>query len=426
MPLLGCIADDFTGATDLANTLVSEGMRVIQVFGIPQIDSELPACDALIVALKSRSIPANEAVAQSLESLEWLQSKGCSRFLFKYCSTFDSTPEGNIGPVASALMRALDTKRTIACPAFPDAGRTVYQGHLFVFEKLLSESGMENHPLNPMTDANLVRWLQRQTEVEVGLVPLSVVEKGAAAIWQAVCGDENDSPCISVVDTLNNQHLRDLGTALRDLPLLTGGSGIALGLPEAYRISGLLPGLRSVTEYPQVEGHSAILAGSCSTMTLKQVEYMKEQCPSCQLLVEDVLKKSGLVSEVVAWAGPLLEKGPVLIYSSADSESVKAAQAQGDAIDIGLKFEDALARIAQGLVELGVRKLVVAGGESSGAVVSALNVSGIEIGPQIDPGVPWVKSIGEEPLALALKSGNFGAEDFFEKSLRLLNESAHE
>lgn len=426
MPLLGCIADDFTGATDLANTLVSEGMRVIQVFGVPRSDIELPACDALIVALKSRSIPSAEAVAQSLESLEWLQSQGCSRFLFKYCSTFDSTPEGNIGPVSSALMRALDTTHTIACPAFPDAGRTVYQGHLFVFEKLLSESGMESHPLNPMTDANLVRWLQCQTEDEVDLVPLTVVEKGAASIWEAVCGHDESNCRISVIDTLSNQHLRDLGTALRDQPLLTGGSGVALGLPEAYRISGLLPGLRSVTEYPQVEGHSAILAGSCSSMTLKQVEYMSGQCPSCQLLVEDVLKKSGLVREVIEWAQPLLKKGPVLIYSSADPDSVKAAQSQGDAIDIGLKFEDALARIAKGLVELGVRKLVVAGGESSGAVVSALDVSAIEIGPQIDPGVPWVKSIGEEPLALALKSGNFGAEDFFEKSLRLLNDSTYE
>lgn len=426
MPLLGCIADDFTGATDLASTLVSEGMRVIQVFGIPRSDLDLPACDALVVALKSRSIPPDEAIAQSLECLAWLQSEGCARFLFKYCSTFDSTPEGNIGPVTSALMRALNTQHTIACPAFPDNGRTVYQGHLFVFDALLSESGMESHPLNPMTDANLVRWLQRQTEDEVDLVPLSVIEKGAASIWQAVCGTDNDGFRISVVDTINNQHLRDLGKALRDLPLLTGGSGIALGLPEAYRISGSLPGLRSVTEYPKIEGHSAILAGSCSAMTLKQVAYMKERYPSCQLLLEDVLEKPELVQEVVGWAEPLLEKGPVLVYSSADPDSVKEAQEQGGALDIGHKFEDALARIAQGLVELGVRKLVVAGGESSGAVVSALQVSAIRIGPQIDPGVPWVESIGDEPLALALKSGNFGAENFFEKSFQLLKEASDE
>jgi 3-dehydrotetronate 4-kinase len=420
MPLLGCIADDFTGATDLANTLVSEGMRVIQVFGVPAQGLELPDSDALIVALKSRSIPAAEAVKLSLDSLAWLQEQGCERFLFKYCSTFDSTPEGNIGPVTSALMRALGTKNTIACPAFPDNGRAVYQGHLFVYGKLLSESGMENHPLNPMTDSNLVRWLQRQTQDRVDLLPLNVVEQGAVALWEAMNGDDSEeTESISVVDTINNIHLRDLGTALRDLPLLTGGSGVALGLPDAYRDSGLLPGLRGGTSFPDVQGKEAILAGSCSAMTLKQIEYMKERCPSCQLLAEDLLSDSSLVEDVLRWAEPLLDNGPVLIYSSAQSEVIKAAQKETP--DIGARFEKALAAVAQGLVSRGVRRLVVAGGESSGAVVTALEVTGIKIGPQIDPGVPWVETLGEHPLALALKSGNFGRENFFEKALNLLD-----
>ncbi len=420
MPLLGCIADDFTGATDLANTLVSEGMRVIQVFGLPQREIELPPADAIIVALKSRSIPAKDAIAQSLASVEWLKAQGAQHFFFKYCSTFDSTPEGNIGPVSSALMKALGTNTTIACPAFPDAGRTVYQGHLFVYDKLLSDSGMEKHPLNPMTDANLVRWLQQQTNTSVELIPLKTVRKGMDAIREVLETDEGSSK-IFVVDAIKNKDLRAIGTAIVRYPLVTGGSGIALGLPNAYRAAGLLPLERATASLPKVEGKQAILAGSCSSMTLKQVEYMKERCPSCQLLLEDVLKRSGLVSEVLEWATPLLEKGPVLIYSSADPDSVKAAQEQGGALDIGKKFEDALARIAKGLVAQGVRRLVVAGGESSGAVVSALNVSAIRIGSQIDPGVPWVESIGEEPLALALKSGNFGTEDFFEKSLSLLS-----
>ena len=424
MPLLGCIADDFTGATDLANTLVSEGMRVIQVFGVPQEDLELPPSDAIIVALKSRSIPADEAIHLSLESLEWLKAQGAEHFFFKYCSTFDSTPEGNIGPVSSALMKALDTDTTIACPSFPDNGRTVYQGHLFVFDKLLSESGMQNHPLNPMTDANLVRWLQQQTKAAVDLVPLETVREGMDEIRAALENKEGAS--IFVMDAITNHDLRTIGTAVVRYPLITGGSGVALGLPNAYRAAGLLPQERSDAPYPKVEGKSAILAGSCSSMTLKQVDYMKDRCPSCQLLVEDVIKRSGLVREVLEWATPLLEKGPVLIYSSADPESVKAAQEQGAALDIGHKFEDALARIAKGLVDQGVRKLIVAGGESSGAVVSALNVSAIRIGPQIDPGVPWVESIGAEPLALALKSGNFGTEDFFEKSFRRLAEPTNE
>jgi 3-dehydrotetronate 4-kinase len=374
MPLLACIADDFTGATDLANTLVSEGMRVIQVFGVPSQAVELPDCDALIVALKSRSIPAEEAVALSLSALAWLKGQGCERFLFKYCSTFDSTPQGNIGPVISALMRALDTKRTIACPAFPNNGRTVYQGHLFVYDKLLSESGMEKHPLNPMTDANLVRWLQLQTDDAVALLPLKVVEQGAVAIWEAIHGDDPaEEERIFILDALSDIHLRDLGTALRDLPLLTGGSGVALGLPDAYRISGLLPGLQADTAFPDVSGSQAILAGSCSGMTLKQIEYMKERCPSCQLLAADLLADSDLVEDVLRWAEPLLEDGPVLIYSSADSEAIKAAQKETP--EIGERFEQALASIAVGLVARGVRRLVVAGGETSGAVVTALDRS---------------------------------------------------
>lgn len=423
MPLLGCIADDFTGATDLANTLVSEGMRVVQVFGVPTEPLDLPDADAFIVALKSRSIAKDEAVAMTIISLDWLKGRGCKRFLFKYCSTFDSTPDGNIGPVISALMDALDTDRTIACPAFPDNGRTVYQGHLFVYDKLLSESGMENHPLNPMTDSDLVSWLQQQTDYLVELLPLQDLEKGPALIWESIVGRPTDGfKRISIVDTLNNRQLRDLGTGLCDLPLLTGGSGIALGLPEAYRISGLLPGLRNSTEFPRVEGKAAILAGSCSAMTLRQIAYMKERCPSCQILLKDVLTNPNLVEDVLAWADPLLGNGPVLIYSSADTESVKAAQGKGGALDVGLKFEQALSKIAKGLVVKGVSRLVVAGGETSGAVVSALDVEAIRIGPQIAPGVPWVESLGGEPLALALKSGNFGDETFFEKAFAVLNQ----
>ena len=358
----------------------------------------------------------------SLLSLDWLKSRGCERFLFKYCSTFDSTPQGNIGPVITALMDALETDRTIACPAFPDNGRTVYQGHLFVHDKLLSESGMENHPLNPMTDANLVRWLRLQTEDEVDLLPLKVVERGSAIIWEGIVGRPlGKGRRISIVDALTNNHLRDIGTALRDLPLLTGGSGLALGLPDAYRISGLLPGLRSTTEFPDIQGQEAILAGSCSAMTLRQIDFMKERCPSCQLFLKDVLNEPGLVADVLAWAEPLLAKGPVLVYSSSDSESVREAQRVSGALDVGLKFEEALASIAKGLVALGVRRLVVAGGETSGAVVSALGVDAIRIGPQIALGVPWVESLGTESLALALKSGNFGEENFFESAFGVLN-----
>lgn len=340
--------------------------------------------------------------------------------LFQVLLHFRFNSGGNIGPVISALLRALDTSGTIACPAFPDNGRTVYQGHLFVFEKLLSESGMQNHPLNPMTDSNLVRWLQLQSQDTVDLVPLPVVAAGMDAVRDALgLADENRR--VFIVDAITNEHLRTIGTAVVRMPLVTGGSGVALGLPNAYRAAGLLPAEWAVTKLPKVDGKQVILAGSCSSMTLKQIAYMKERCPSCQLLVEDVLKNENLVDEVLQWAQPLLDKGPVLIYSSSDPDSVKAAQAAGGALEIGLKFENALARIAENLVACGVRRLVVAGGETSGAVVSALKVPGIRIGPQIAPGVPWVESLGETPLALALKSGNFGDEAFFEKALNMLS-----
>ena len=414
-PVLGCIADDFTGATDLAGMLVRAGMRTVQMIGVPH--EPLPAdIDAVVVALKSRTVPAGDAVAESLAALQWLQNAGCRQFYFKYCSTFDSTDQGNIGPVADALMSALDTDFTIACPAFPENRRTIFNGYLFVGDVLLNESGMQHHPLTPMTDANLVRVLQRQTQRKVGLIGHDSVAAGAAAIKTKIGLLRNQGVEIAIVDATSNDDLLQIGAACADLQLVTAGSGIALGLPQNFRSNGLLAA-QSADALPHTQGLRAVISGSCSTATQAQVAHMiGTGAPSFAVDPLNLAAGDDVIGAALAWATPLLVHEPVLIYATAAPDSVKAAQAEIGSARAGALVEQALAAIAKGLVALGVRQLIVAGGETSGAVVTALKVAGLRIGPQIDPGVPWTASLGNQPLALALKSGNFGTVDFFTKA----------
>lgn len=418
-PLLGCIADDFTGATDLANMLVRGGMRTVQTIGIP--DAMPPvAADALVIALKSRTIPVAEAVEQSLAALRWLQAQGCQQFFFKYCSTFDSTDAGNIGQVTEALLNALGATFTIACPAFPENGRTIYRGYLFVGDALLNESGMENHPLTPMTDANLVRVLQRQTNEKVGLLRYDTVAKDANAVREKIVALAQDNIKIAIADAVSDQDLYTLGQACADLPLITGGSGIALGLPENFRRAGLLTVNGQAAELPVIAGHDVVLAGSASKATNAQVAHWKASRPAFKVDPLALANQQDVVSEALAFAARYHDKETVLIYATATPDEVKAVQQQLGVEKAGHLVEAALAAIAQGLHQQGVRRFVVAGGETSGAVVQALEVKALRIGPQIDPGVPATSTLGDAPVALALKSGNFGTVDFFEKALRVL------
>ncbi len=417
--LLGCIADDFTGATDLANNLVRAGMRVVQTIGVPA--GPLAAdVDAVVVALKSRTIASAEAVAQSLEALRWLQAQGARQIYFKYCSTFDSTPEGNIGPVTEALMAAIGTRFTIATPAFPDNQRTVFKGYLFVGDVPLSESGMRNHPLTPMTDANLVRVLQAQTRQRVGLIDYRTLAAGEAAIRARIAELQSKGVGIAIVDAVSNDDLLRLGPALRDLPLVTAGSGVALALPANF---GLAPSPRSAT-LPLARGLQAIVSGSCSTATNAQVaEFVASGGRALALEPLRIAAGEDVAGEALAWACPRLADGPVLVYSTARPEAVQAIQARVGVEEAGAMVERTIARIACGLVEHGVRQLVVAGGETSGACVQALGISRLLIGPQIDPGVPWCHAASArapEGLHITLKSGNFGTPDFFRKALRTL------
>jgi len=415
MPLLlGCIADDFTGATDLANTLVKGGMTAVQVIGVPT--GPLPEADAVIIALKSRTAPVGEAVAQSLAACEALLAAGAKQMFWKYCSTFDSTDQGNIGPVADALLKRLGSGFALACPAFPTNGRTIYLGHLFVGNALLNESGMENHPLTPMTDANLVRVLGRQTDGAVGLVPFNIVEQGAAATRQAMMRLVEQGRRYAIVDAVTDQHLLAIGEAAAQHALITGGSGVAMGLPENFRRTGLLPARGNAASLPPMKGMAAVVAGSCSRATLGQIGLARDHVPVLELDALATPDAAALTAQALEWvAGKLSADRPVVIAASAPPEKVAALQAKLGRDAAGALIETAMAAIAEGLVAQGVGRLVVAGGETSGAVVQRLGVTALRIGPEIDPGVPWTFA---EPrgLHLALKSGNFGARDFFLKA----------
>jgi 3-dehydrotetronate 4-kinase len=415
-PVLGAIADDFTGATDLCNMLVKGGMRTVQLIGVPEPDLATPEADAIVVALKSRTCPPGQAVAWSLASLDWLRAAGCRQFFFKYCSTFDSTAQGNIGPVANALLEALDGDITIACPAYPQNGRTVYQGYLFVNGVPISESPMRDHPLTPMTDANLVRVLAAQSVRRVGLLPYGVVRQGPEAIREALADLAAQGVSLAVSDALEDQHLLDIGAAVSDLPLITGGSGVAMGLPGNYRMAGLLEFAGAAGELPRVGGLSAVLSGSCSAATLAQVAEMAAVRPALAIDPIGLAEGWNVVDEAVEWAVAHLDSGPILIHAGAPPEGVREIQESLGKERAGRLIEDALAGIARGLAAHGVRRLIVAGGETAGAVVQALGVQGLRIGPEIDPGVPWTVSLGDDPFALALKSGNFGSAGFFLKA----------
>jgi len=415
--LLGCIADDFTGATDLANNLVRAGMRAVQAIGVPAgpLDAE---ADAVVVALKSRTIAAQDAVAQSLAALQWLRGQGARQVYFKYCSTFDSTPAGNIGPVAEALMDALGTGFAIATPAFPDNQRTVFKGHLFVGDVPLHESGMKDHPLTPMRDSNLVRVLQAQCRRRVGLVDHRCVAQGAPAIRERMAQLRAEGAGLAIVDAVSNEDLLRIGAAVADHPLVTAGSGVAIGLPQNF---GIAPSARAA-ELPLASGWRAIVSGSCSQATNAQVAaFIATGGRAFAVDPLRIARGEDVAREAVAWAGPLLPNGPVLVYSTADAAAVRATQAQLGVAEAGTMIERTLAQVARELVAAGVRQLVVAGGETSGACVQALGISQLQIGPQIDPGVPWCFArAGEAGLHLALKSGNFGAADFFTKAFRVL------
>lgn len=413
--ILGCICDDFTGASDIAATLATAGARTVLYSGRPSVDAP-PEVEAGAIALKSRTIPADEAVRLSLDALDWLRAQGCRQIVFKYCSTFDSTDAGNIGPVAEALLDALGADRAVVCPAFPGAGRTIYQGHLFVRDRLLSESGMENHPLTPMTDPDIRRVLARQSRGSIGHVAHPAVAAGAEAIRTAVDAESASGRRLVVVDALSDGDLETISAAAAEHALVTGGSGVARGLPANFRAAGLMSG--APRRWAPISGPAAALAGSTSTATRAQIRAHKAAGAPCRSVDVDAVMTGALdAEELTSWILSQPGDAPPLVYSSDEPSEVAAAQARHGREAVAAALEGLFAATAQALVARGVTRLISAGGETSGAVVEALGLDGLEIGPEIDPGVPAMRT---GALGVALKSGNFGGEDFFMKAARVM------
>ena len=414
---LGAIADDFTGASDLAGTLVKQGVNVTLVIGLPDEATQTGDAGAVVIALKTRTVEPQQAVSESLTALRWLESRGAQQFFFKYCSTFDSTPAGNIGPVCDALMQALDCDFAFLCPAYPGNGRTVSEGKLYVGEQLLSESPMKDHPLTPMRDASLVRVMDAQSTRRSGLIPLQQVREGKAAVTEAVEALRSRGFAYGVVDAVSDEDLLTIGAAAADHRLVTGGAGIAMGLAGSLGQAG--------SEYnsnalPRGRGRELVLAGSCSAATRAQVAVAKKAWPARRVDVDALAAGADVADELVAWAQEQDPTSPVLIYASADPEEVSRIQQRHGVEAAGAMIEEVMGEVARRLVSDGFRRLVVAGGETSGAVVSALDIRALRIGSEIDPGVPWTGTLDDRDIAIALKSGNFGSEDFFDKAFRML------
>lgn len=415
--LLGCIADDFTGASDLANTLAKGGMATTQFVGIPD-GAASSGCAAGVISLKSRTIPPRDAVRLSLQALDWLLAQGCRQILFKYCSTFDSTAQGNIGPVAEALLDRLGGM-AIVCPVFPATGRTLFQGHLFVNGQLLSETGMRNHPLTPMTDPDIRRWLSHQITGEAGLVPYAVVRAGPAAISKALEEQAAAGHRFIVTDAVVDDDLLAIGAAVANHRLVTGGSGIAIGLAANFQGKASSSGHDSA--FKGLNGPAVALSGSCSQQSLAQVAAFSSSHPALSIQPDAVMAGTMTADIAFAWAMDHIDAMP-MVYSSAASEAVVHAQTRYGQHAVADAIERLLSTLAVRLRQAGVTRLIVGGGETSGAVVSALGIKAFAIGPEIDPGVPALATVeGDgQPLRLALKSGNFGAVDFYEKAAQVL------
>ncbi|WP_312885048.1 3-oxo-tetronate kinase [Candidatus Sodalis endolongispinus] len=412
---LGVIADDFTGATDIAS-FIAAAWRVVQLNGVPTQPLSTPA-DAVVISLKTRSCPATEAVALSLQGARWLREQGCDQLYFKYCSTFDSTAHGNIGPVTDALLAETGQPLAVLCPALPVNGRTVVHGYLFVFDQLLSESSLRHHPVTPMTDANLLRLMDAQSAWQTGLLPLACIRHGQAAIRQHLETLQQQGCRYVVADTLDSQDLAALAAALPASVLLTGGSGLG------GAIAAHATGQRAATqpqETPPRAGRGVVLSGSCSQMTNQQVARYRQQAPA--LDIDRCRHDPDAYARALAeWVRDQPDATAPLLYATDAPDEVQRLRQRYPGEDIGAMIEACFARIATLLCQQGFCKFIVAGVETSSLIAQQLGVTGFDLGQTIAPGVPLVRDL-QRPLWLALKSGNFGDPDFFSKAQELYHD----
>lgn len=416
---IGVIADDFTGATDIASFLVLNGLKTVQMCGVTP-DLPAPDAEAVVISHKSRSCPVDEAIAETQASLQWLLKHDCKQIYFKYCSTFDSSKEGNIGPVADALMETLGENFTIFSPALPVNGRTVYKGYLFVGDVLLEESGMRNHPITPMTDSSLVRLVEMQSKGKCGVVTLETIRKGAAAVKAKILELKEQGYSYAILDAVDESDLVVQGEALADMRLVTGGSGLAIGLARKVAAPGSDSKQAQSLGYPQGK-QAVVFSGSCSVMTNKQVAFYQQQA-ACKVVDVDALMaapdlKAFVADYVKFYQEHAQDENAPLIYATANPDDLGRIQKQYGVAASSHAVENFFAELSKELYASGVRRFIIAGGETSSIVTKSLEVAGFYIGPAIAPGVPWVRSINND-ISLTLKSGNFGQEDFFLKAQR--------
>ncbi|MCI0756918.1 3-oxo-tetronate kinase [Teichococcus vastitatis] len=408
---LGVIGDDFTGSTDIAGFLVANGLRTVQLNDVPDEALQVDA-DAVVISLKTRSCPPQQAIDESLAALRWLQARGCPQFFFKYCSTFDSTPKGNIGPVTDALLGALGEDFTVICPVLPVNGRTIYNGYLFVNGVPLHESGMRHHPVTPMTDSNIMRVMEAQSRGRAGNVPSTVMDQGPQAVREAFAALKSKGVRYAVLDALNDAHLVTMGEAVSDMKLVTGGSGLADGMARAW--TDLRGDAAKAAEAGRpVQGRAVVLSGSCSQMTNAQVAAYREAAPSLAVDVARCLQDDVYAGELAVWVEAQPRDGLApMVYATLPPEALREVQQRFGAAEASEAVERTFGALARRLAEAGFEQFIIAGGETSGIVTQSLGIKGFAIGPQIAPGVPWVRAVGRN-LSLALKSGNFGQERFF-------------
>jgi uncharacterized protein YgbK (DUF1537 family) len=408
-PVIGCIADDFTGGSDVAAALRRTGLRTALYFDQPGA-TPLPPCDAVVIGLKIRTADRAEAVSQALDAYRWLEANRVPRVYYKYCSTFDSTDDGNIGPIGDALLTATGSQITVICPASPVHGRTLYQGHLFVGDRLLSESSMSQHPLTPMGDSDIVRVLGRQTHWPVGGIFLDDVAEGSEGVSQRLDALAASGARYAVVDAVTDDDLRTVATATAQLRLITGGAGLAAAMAR-LAVEENPPGATEPVELPT--GPTLVLAGSCSAATRAQITHAQAHMASYRIDPGAAESPEQLEASALDWLGSNLGSGPLLMYSSADAQE-RAAVGEPYSRPLAEVIEHVHGRLAAAAVDRGVQRIVVAGGETSGTVVQSLGVKSVRVLDEQDAGVPWCLAADREdgrPVALLLKSGNFGQVD---------------
>jgi len=410
------LADDITGGMELAAVLAGQGVDCSFVTNPDRVQLNR---EAVVIAQKTRTCAPRDALRMTACGLRAAMRANAAQIFFKYCATFDSTAKGNIGPCADFIARELGVDFTLFVPSFPEAERYVFQGHLFVQDRLVSESPKRFDPLTPMTDPDLVRVLQAQTAVVVGRLPLSILHRGPAAAEVHLTALRHDGVGYAIADAISNDDLAALAELTAEWRFMTGNSTIAGFYPPIWRRQGLIPPDRGPPSLPPIDGPAVVLAGSCADRTLEQLVAFEHHRPVIRIDPLEAAQRD-LVPELFAQVQARLADGPIAIASSARPADVKNVQDKLGVTGAAATIEDLLGRLASQLRRAGVRRFLVAGGETSGAILDHLGIESMQVGRYEAAGVGRAVSEQENPIALCLKSGKLGPVDMFLPTLEAM------